>query len=64
MALTALLDKAGRLKDFFSKHEQKRLRERLREIQSSETGQTIKDMVNYVELMSIILITSAGSSGG
>ena len=64
VALTALLDKAGRLKDFFSKHEQKRLRERLREIQSSETGQTIKDMVNYVELMSIILITSAGSSGG
>ena len=57
IALTALLDRAGYLKDYFFKHEKSELKRRLSEIKDSEAGKSVKDMVNNVEgIVSLILI--------
>ncbi len=63
IALTALLNRAGYLKDYFSKHEKSELKRRLSEIKDSEAGKSVKDMVNNVEeIVSLMLITAGGSS--
>lgn len=63
IALTVLLDRAGYLKDYFSKHEKSELKKRLSEIKDSEAGKSIKDMVNNVEgIVSLMLITAGVSS--
>ena len=63
IALTALLDRAGYLKDYFFKHEKSELKRRLSEIKDSEAGKSVKDMVNNVEgIVSLMLITAGGSS--
>ncbi len=63
IALTALLDRAGYLKDYFFKHEKSELKRRLSEIKDSEVGKSVKDMVNNVEgIVSLMLITAGVSS--
>ncbi len=63
IALTALLDRAGYLKDYFFKHEKSELKRRLSEIKDSEAGKSVKDMVNNVEgIVSLMLITAGVSS--
>ena len=42
-ALTALLDKSGCLKEYFSKFEQKEIKQRLKEIAASPNGRLVGD---------------------
>lgn len=65
IALTALLDKAERLKEYFSKYEQKELKEKIDEIRKSEAGITVKEMVQHLDLLTasiaISLVVSSGN---
>ena len=47
-ALTALLDKSGCLKEYFSKFEQKEIKQRLKEIAASPNGRLVGEMVEYI----------------
>lgn len=49
--LIILLDKSKLLKTYFSEYEQKEIKKKLKEITNSDTGKSIKDMVNNVEYM-------------
>lgn len=49
VALTALLERAGCLKKYFSKYEQKALKTRMKEISSSEAGASVKEMSKCVD---------------
>ncbi|HGF8331697.1 MULTISPECIES: GPP34 family phosphoprotein [Bacillota] len=50
-SLIILLDKSKVLKTYFSEYEQKEIKKKLKEITNSDTGKSIKDMVNNVEYM-------------
>ena len=50
-SLIILLDKSKLLKIYFSEYEQKEIKKKLKEITNSDTGKSIKDMVNNVEYM-------------
>lgn len=50
-ALIILMDKSKLLKTYFSEYEQKEIKKKLKEITNSDTGKTIKDMINNVEYM-------------
>lgn len=58
IALTALLDRAGRLKEYLSRHEQRELKQRLEEIRKSEAGNMVKEMVQHIEGMIAVMITT------
>jgi hypothetical protein len=49
VALSALLYKSGLIKNYFSKYEVNKLKERLEEIKKSEAGSLVKEMVDYIE---------------
>mgnify|MGYP002569712125 CR=1 FL=1 len=56
VALTALMDKAGNLKDYFSKYEQKELKNKIEAIKKSEAGTLVKEMVQHVEALEMAAI--------
>lgn len=60
VALLALLDKAGRLKGYFSRHEQKELKNRLAEIKDSAPDKTVREMVYHAEIMVNTILTASG----
>lgn len=60
VALTVLLNKAGRLKHYFSKHEQKELKARLAEIKNSEVEKSVRDALNQAEIMLTLLQIVSG----
>ena len=47
-ALTALLDKSGCLKEYFSKFEQREIKQRLKDIAASPNGRLVGEMVEYI----------------
>lgn len=51
IALTALMDKAGNLKDYFSKYEQKELKNKIKTIKKSEAGTLAKEMAQHIEAL-------------
>ena len=59
-SLIILLDKSKLLKIYFSEYEQKEIKKKLKEITNSDTGKSIKDMVNNVEymitMMSVLIV--------
>lgn len=59
-SLIILLDKSKLLKIYFSEYEQKEIKKKLKEITNSDTGKSIKDMVNTVEymitMMSVLIV--------
>lgn len=59
--LTVLLDKADSLKEYFSKYEQKELKEKLKEIRKSSWGQKVTKMTDHIEMM-IACMIAAGSA--
>ena len=59
IALTALMDKAGNLKDYFSKHEQKELKNKIETIKKSEAGTLAKEMTQHIETLYIAAIIPA-----
>ena len=60
VALTVLLNKAGRLKHYFSKHEQKELKARLAEIKNSDVEKSVRDALNQAEIMLTLLQIVSG----
>lgn len=60
VALTVLLHKAGRLKHYFSKHEQKELKTRLAEIKNSDVEKSVRDALNQAEVMLTLLQIVSG----
>lgn len=59
VALTALMDKAGNLKDYFSNYEQKELKKKIETIKKSETGTLVKEMAQHVEALAMAAIMPA-----
>lgn len=51
ITLTALMDKAGNLKNYFSKYEQKELRNKIEAIKKSEAGTLAKEMTQHIEAL-------------
>ncbi|MCI9423232.1 MAG: hypothetical protein HFG81_11060 [Dorea sp.] len=56
IALTALMDKAGNLKDYFSKYEQKELKNKIKTIKQSEAGTLAKEMAQHIDALDIAAI--------
>lgn len=56
IALTALMDKAGSLKDHFSKYEQKELKQKIEMIKQSGAGKRAKEMVQHIEALDMAAI--------
>ena len=55
-ATTALMDKAGNLKDYFSKYEQKELKGRIEAIKKSKAGSLAKEMSQHIEALDMAAI--------
>ena len=62
--LTILLGRGKCLKPYFSKFEQKELKEKLRALLDSPEGRLVKGMVDYLESILTLLCASAGVSAG
>ena len=64
IALTVLLDKSGQLKEYFSKYEQKELKEKLEVIRKSKAGTTAKELLWYIDSLdaSIMISTMISST--
>ena len=64
IALTGLLDKSGQLKEYFSKYEQKELKEKLEVIRKSKAGTTAKELLWYIDSLdaSIMISTMISST--
>lgn len=58
IALTVLLDKSGQLKEYFSKYEQKELKEKLEVIRKSEAGTTVKELLWYIDSLDASIMIS------
>lgn len=56
VALTALMDKAGNLKDYFSKYEQKEFKKKIETIKKSESGTLAKEMSQHIDALDIAAI--------
>lgn len=59
IALTALMDKAGSLKDYFSKYKQKELKNKIEIIKKSEAGTLAKEMAQHIEALEMAAIMPA-----
>ena len=55
--LAALLEKSGLIRDYFSKIERKKLKERLKEVRDSEMYASLKEIVEYIQTVIVILTT-------
>ena len=58
--LGALLQKSDLIKNYFSKFESEKLKERLNEIKKNQSGSLVNEMVNYIDTL-VAVIASAGS---
>lgn len=59
IALTALMEKAGNLKEYFSKYEQKELKNKIEAIKKSDAGTLAKEMVQHIEALTMAAIMPA-----
>ena len=59
IALTALMDKTGNLKNYFSKYEQKELKNKIAAIKKSEAGTLAKEMIEHIEALEMAAIIPA-----
>ena len=55
IVLTALLDAAGKLKDYLSKYEQKELKDKIQAIKNSESGAVLKELMDYIDMFFLML---------
>ena len=61
IVLGALLQKSGLIKNYFSKYESEKLKERLNEIKESQSGSLVNEMVKYIDTL-IAAIAAVSSS--
>lgn len=59
IALTALMDKAGNLKDYFSKYEQKEMKNKIEMLKKSEAGTLAQKMIQHIEALNMAAIIPA-----
>lgn len=59
IALTCLLNKSGLLKQYFSKYESQQLQDRLKEMKNSAPNMVIKDMLDYIEAITVAIVISS-----
>lgn len=50
------MDKVGNLKDYFSKFEQKELKNKMEAIKKSEAGTLAKEMIQHIEALEMAAI--------
>lgn len=62
IVLGALLQKSSLIKNYFSKFESRKLKERLEEIKKSDAGSLVKEMVQYID--TIIAAMAAVNTAG
>ena len=58
IALVVLLEKSRCLKTYFSDHERREIKNRLKEIVNSDEGKLVKRMVEYIETMTAVIIAA------
>lgn len=56
IALTALMEKTGNLKDYFSKYEQKELKNKVEAIKKSDAGTLAKEMIEHIEALDMAVM--------
>ena len=61
VALVSLMEKSNQIKNYFSKHEKDELKLRLKEIKDSDSNRLVKEMIDYIEAM-IVVIAVAGTA--
>jgi uncharacterized protein (UPF0297 family) len=59
MALISLLEKSNRIKSYFSAHEAKQLKARLKEVKETPASQMIKQIIEYIETILSAIIAAA-----
>lgn len=59
IALTALMDQTGNLKDYLSKYEQKELKNKIKAVKKSEAGTLAKKMIQHIEELNLVTILPA-----
>jgi len=62
ICLTALLIKSGLIKDYFSKVEGDRLKARIKEIRESVAYATIKEVLDYIDLLIAVVVTAMAAT--
>lgn len=61
VALVSLMEKSGQIKKYFSRYERDQLKARLKEIQSAESNKLVKEMVDYINTMFVIIASTSGA---
>lgn len=61
-ALVSLLEKSGRIKQYFSPYEAKQLKARLQEIKETPANQIIKHMIEHIEAILTVIIVASVSA--
>lgn len=61
IALVSLMDKSKQIKKYFSKYEKDQLKKRLKEIKDSDSNKLVKEMVDYIEVLMVVIVASSSS---
>lgn len=61
VALVSLLEKSGQIKKYFSKYERDQLKARLKEIQNSDSNKLVKEMVDCINTLFVVVISTTAS---
>ena len=61
VCLTSLFNKSGLLKQYFSRYESKQLNDRINEIKNSESNRLVKEMLDYIDTLILVVIVSSSS---
>lgn len=55
IALVSLLEKSNQIKRYFSKYEKEQLKLRLNEIKKDPSNKLVKEMIDYIEMMMVLI---------
>lgn len=61
VALVSLLEKSGQIKKYFSKYERDQLKIRLKEIQNSDANKLVKVMVDCINTLFVVVMSTTAS---
>jgi len=60
--LAALLERSGLIKDYFSKVESAKLKERIKQVRESDASATVNEMLDYIESLILLVIIATGAA--
>ncbi len=58
ITLVSLMDKSNQIKQYFSKHEKDELKARLKEIRESDSNKLVKEMMDYIDTLMVLVAAS------